>query len=78
MLHYYKCTRLLLQPQLYETVINERYLTLATEACVGICETYRRLHDYFPVAFSTLSLQTVFLAGEITLPASFTTILGVL
>ncbi|RDW58435.1 hypothetical protein BP5796_12365 [Coleophoma crateriformis] len=63
MLHYHKCTRLLLQPQLYEPVINERYLNLCTEACKGICETYRRLHDYFPVAFSTLSLQTVFLAG---------------
>jgi hypothetical protein len=63
MLHYHKCTRLLLQPQLYESVINEAYLKLCTEACIGICETYRRLHDYFPVAFSTLSLQTVFLAG---------------
>ncbi|KAE9370898.1 hypothetical protein N431DRAFT_510353 [Stipitochalara longipes BDJ] len=63
MLHYYKCTRLLLQPQLYESDINERYLKLFTEACIGVCETFRRLHDYFPVPFSTLLLQTVFLAG---------------
>lgn len=63
MLHYHKCTRLLLQPQLYEAAINERFLGLSTDACIGICETYRRLHDSFPVAFSTLSLQTVFIAG---------------
>lgn len=65
MLYYYKCIRLLLQPQLYETEINERYLTLCTEACVGVCDTYRRLHDHSTVAFSTISIQTIFLAGEV-------------
>lgn len=56
--------RLLLQPQLYESVINDRYLKLCTEACAGVCETYKRLHDRFPVSFSTISVQTVFLAGK--------------
>lgn len=66
MLYYHKCTRLLLQPQLYEAVINERFLKLCTEACIGICSTYRRLHDRSSVAFSTVSLQTIFIAGENT------------
>ena len=65
MIHYHKCIRLLLQPQLYEGVVNERYLKLCTEACAGLCESYKRLHDRFPVSFSTISVQTVFLAGKI-------------
>ncbi|RDW88310.1 hypothetical protein BP6252_00342 [Coleophoma cylindrospora] len=63
MVAYHKCVRLLLQPQLYEVVINPRYLKLCTEACSGVCETYRLLHDSQVIAFSTLTLQSVFLAG---------------
>lgn len=64
MVSYYKSIRLLLQPQLYEAIINKRHLELCIEACSGICERYRRLHDHLPVAFLTLSLQTIFLAGK--------------
>ena len=64
MVSYYKGIRLLLQPQLYELAVNERYLELCIEACSGICERYRRLNDHLPVAFLTLSLQTIFLAGK--------------
>jgi hypothetical protein len=59
--------RLLLQPQLYETVINPHYLELSIIACEGVCETYKRLHHRMPLAFSSVSLQTVFLAGPLAL-----------
>jgi hypothetical protein len=63
MISWYKCVRLLLQPQLYGETINERYFKLCIEACGGICETYKRLHHRMPLAFTTVSLQNVFLAG---------------
>lgn len=71
MIAYHSSVRLLLQPQLYKKSINPRYLQLCTQACSGVCETFRRVHDSMPVAFSTLSLQTVFLAGNLIPSCSF-------
>lgn len=60
---YYKTVRVLLQPRLYEKTIQEKYVELCAEACRGLCETYKRLHTKLPIAFNSLSLQSVFLAG---------------
>lgn len=64
MASYYKTLRILLQPRLYDTSINRRYLNLCAETCRGLCETYKRLHYKMPVAFTSLSLQSVVLAGK--------------
>lgn len=64
MASYYKALRILLQPQLYVEGVRERYLELCAEACRGVCETYKRLHTKLPVCFTSLSLQSVFLAGK--------------
>jgi hypothetical protein len=64
MASYYKTLRILLQPRLYETNVQERYLGLCAEACRGVCETYKRLHTKLPISFTSLSLQSVFLAGK--------------
>ncbi|EXJ82048.1 hypothetical protein A1O1_08117 [Capronia coronata CBS 617.96] len=63
MASYYKTLRVLLQPRLYEKVVDGRYFALCVEACRGMCETYRRLHDRLPIAFTSLSLQSVCLSG---------------
>jgi hypothetical protein len=63
MASYYKSIRVLLQPRLYEKQIDPRYLELCAEACRGVCETYKRLHYRIPLVFTSVSLQTVFLAG---------------
>ncbi|RDI86727.1 hypothetical protein Vi05172_g3157 [Venturia inaequalis] len=63
MASYHKAIRVLLQPRLYEKAINPRYLDLCAEACRGVCEVYKRLHYRIPLVFSSVSLQTVFLAG---------------
>lgn len=64
MASYHKSIRVLLQPRLYEKQINQRYLELCAEACREVCETYKRLHYRIPLVFTSVSLQTVFLAGK--------------
>ena len=63
MASYYKTVRVLVQPRLYKAPIDARYLNICIEACRGVCETYKELHYKLPVAFTSLSLQSVFLAG---------------
>lgn len=63
MASYHKAIRTLLQPRLYENTINQRYLDLCAEACRSVCQVYKRLHTKIPLVFSSVSLQTVFLAG---------------
>lgn len=63
MASYHKSLRVLLQPRLYEQHIDQRYLDLCAEACRGVCQTYKRLHQRIPLAFTSVSLQSVFLAG---------------
>ncbi|ORY66068.1 fungal-specific transcription factor domain-containing protein [Pseudomassariella vexata] len=62
-IHYHRCVRFLLYPQLDENPINMQYLRLCADACSGIITDYRSLHQVFPVGFSALSIQSVFLAG---------------
>lgn len=63
MASYHKAIRLLLQPRLYEPEINKRYLDICAEACRGVLETYKSLLYKMPLVFTSVSLQTVFLAG---------------
>ncbi|PVH99770.1 hypothetical protein DM02DRAFT_468178, partial [Periconia macrospinosa] len=60
---YHRCVQLLLQPQLYASIINDRYFELCMNASRGVCEGYKRIYHSMPMAFSSLSLQTVFIAG---------------
>ncbi len=79
-IHYYRCVRFLLFPQLAsrDTAspigtngtepqaspnVNMNFLRLCADTCAGIASDYRRLHQVFPVGFSALSIQSVFLAG---------------
>ncbi|KAI0020988.1 fungal-specific transcription factor domain-containing protein [Xylariomycetidae sp. FL0641] len=62
-IHYYRCVRFLLYPQLAETPVNMRFVHLCADACAGIIKAYRQLQRVFPVGFSGLSIQSVFLAG---------------
>ncbi|KAI5861689.1 fungal-specific transcription factor domain-containing protein [Durotheca rogersii] len=62
-IHYYRCVRFLLYPQLAKSPVNMHYVKLCAEACMGVIADYRRLHHTFPVGFSALSIQSVFLAG---------------
>ena len=64
MASYYKTVRVLIQPRLYRAPIDEKYLGICIEACRGVCESYKELHYKLPVAFTSLSLQSVFLAGN--------------
>lgn len=64
MVSYYRCIRLLLYPQLTESPVNIEYLRICAEACGGVCIAYKRLHHKFSIGFSTLSIQSVFLAGS--------------
>ncbi|KFA55431.1 hypothetical protein S40293_08905 [Stachybotrys chartarum IBT 40293] len=64
MVYYYKCIRFLLHsvilsPELAET----RFLKKCAEACGGVCQTYKKLHQTVPVGFSLMALHSVFLAG---------------
>ncbi|KPI42053.1 putative transcriptional regulatory protein [Cyphellophora attinorum] len=61
-IHYHRTVRFLLYPRL-TTTPNMHYLKLCAQACSGIISDYRRLHQVFPVGFSALSIQSVFLAG---------------
>lgn len=62
-IHYYRCVRFLLYPTLAEVPVNMQYVKLCADACAGIITDYRRLHHIFPVGFSALSIQSMFLAG---------------
>lgn len=64
MASYHKTVRILLQPRLYEKVVDEKYFKICAAACRGICETYKSLHCKLPIAFTSLSLQSVFLSGQ--------------
>ncbi|KAI1633042.1 fungal-specific transcription factor domain-containing protein [Biscogniauxia mediterranea] len=62
-IHYHRCVRFLLYPQLAENPVNMHYLRVCADSCAGVITDYRRLHHVFPVGFSALSIQSMFLAG---------------
>jgi hypothetical protein len=63
MVYYYKCMRFLLHPHLLSSSGNPRFLAKCVEACGGVCQTYKRLHQRVSVGFSLMALHSVFLAG---------------
>lgn len=42
---------------------NPRFLKACAEACGGVTQTYKTLHQSLPVGYSLMALQTVFMAG---------------
>jgi hypothetical protein len=64
MIPYYKCVRLLLYPQLSEPDLSLEYLKICAEACAGICEAYKRLHNIYGADASPLAVQSLFIAGK--------------
>jgi len=60
---YYKCHRLLLYPLISQPRVNPRYLKACVEVCGGVAQTYKRLHQTLSVGYSSMALQTVFMAG---------------
>lgn len=64
MIPYYKVVRLLLYPQLSEDNLDLEYLIICAEACSGICEAYKRLHDIYKADCSPLAIQSLFIAGK--------------
>ncbi|OAP58966.1 hypothetical protein AYL99_06263 [Fonsecaea erecta] len=63
MIFFWKCVRLLLYPQIAGFGSNPRYLKPCATACGNLCQTYKRLHQSMSIAYSMMSLQSVFMAG---------------
>jgi hypothetical protein len=63
MVYYYKCLRFLLHPSLSASKPNLRFIQKCAEACGGVCQTYKKLHQNIAVGFSLMALHSVFLAG---------------
>jgi hypothetical protein len=63
MVYYYKCMRFLLHPRLLSAPANPRFVEKCAEACGGVCQTYKRLHQRVSVGFSLMALHSVFVAG---------------
>ncbi|KAK5174417.1 uncharacterized protein LTR77_001497 [Saxophila tyrrhenica] len=63
-IHYHRCVRFLLYPQLCQSPLNYEYVRLCADACQGIISDYRKLHVKYPVGFSALSIQSVFLSAQ--------------
>lgn len=63
MVYYYKCLRFLFHPLLSAPDANINFIRKCAEACGGVCETYKKLHQNISVGFSLMALHSVFLAG---------------
>lgn len=63
MVYYYKCLRFLLYPSVSSSEPSPHYLQRCVEACGGVCQTYKRLHQNVTVGFSLMALHSVFSAG---------------
>ncbi|KAH8678268.1 hypothetical protein BX600DRAFT_148081 [Xylariales sp. PMI_506] len=64
MVYYYKCMRFLLYPVILSADLADvRFLKTCAEACGGVCQTYKKLHQAVPVGFSVMALYSIFLAG---------------
>lgn len=65
MVYYYKCMRFLLHSVILSAdLADARFLRKCAEACGGVCQTYKKLHQTVPVGFSVMALHSVFLAGR--------------
>lgn len=63
-IHYNRCVRLLLYPQLGVRPLNVRYVERCAHASAGVISDYRQIHRRFAVGFSALSIQSVFMSGK--------------
>lgn len=63
MVYYYKCLRFLFHPILSAQQTHLRFVKKCAEACGGVCQTYKKLHQSIQVGFSLMALHSVFLAG---------------
>lgn len=63
MVYYYKCMRFLLHPHLLSASASPHFVEKCAEACGGVCQTYKRLHQRVSVGFSLMALHSVFVAG---------------
>jgi hypothetical protein len=63
-LPHYRVVRFLLYPMLSQTPANKQWIRLCADACTGITGDYLALHHIFPVGFTALSIQSIFLAGK--------------
>ncbi|KAF2769755.1 hypothetical protein EJ03DRAFT_87887 [Teratosphaeria nubilosa] len=63
MVYFYKCLRFLLHPHISAPDPHLHYLERCVEACAGVCQTYKRLHQNVTVGFSLMALHSVFFAG---------------
>ncbi|KAK5718800.1 hypothetical protein LTR17_015634 [Elasticomyces elasticus] len=63
LIYYYQAVRFLLHPHVSSPDAHDQYLKKAVEACGGICQTYKRLHQNVTIGFSLMALHSVFFAG---------------
>jgi hypothetical protein len=64
MVYYYKCIRFLLYPIILSAdVADINCLRRCAQACAGVCQTYKKLHQEVPVGFSVMALHSIFIAG---------------
>ncbi|EXJ88132.1 hypothetical protein A1O1_05060 [Capronia coronata CBS 617.96] len=64
MIQYSLSVRVVLFPQLSEDPVNQHYLQLCADACVKVCETYKRLHHKSnSISYTPLATQWLFLSG---------------
>lgn len=64
MVYYYKCLRFLLHPHLSSPTPNTQLIQRCADACGGVCQVYKRLHQDVSVGFSLMALHSIFLAGK--------------
>ncbi|KAK8092038.1 hypothetical protein PG997_002399 [Apiospora hydei] len=63
MLYYYKSLHYLLRPFLLLGEFQTKFVRRCTDACGGVCRTYKKLHQAMPIGFSFIDLVSVFSAG---------------
>lgn len=72
MVYYYKCLRFLLHPLLSIPETSIDLIKRCAEACGGVCETYKKLHQNISVGFSLMALHSVFLSGKLLFSSHWT------
>src|SRR5689334_23269960 len=64
MVYYYKCIRFLLYPIiLSHEAADINWVKRCAQACAGVCQTYKKLHQAVPVGFTVMALHSIFIAG---------------
>lgn len=64
MVYYHQCMRFLLFPVILSSdMADVPLLKKCAEACAGVCQTYKKLHQKVSVGFSVMALHSIFIAG---------------